>query len=192
MRPTLVLLCLLGLGLVPGWAIADDKEAAPPTYCKDVASIVQKHCLVCHRRGQVGPFGLETYEQARKRASDIASVVEDRIMPSWKAAPHFGVPLKGDKSLSEREIATLVDWAEGGAPEGNRGDLPAPPEFPDDWALGTPDLIVDTGADFAVRAAGEDIHRKKDQDLTRPGEKDDLWKIIQESGGVPVLSAPAR
>ena len=33
---------------------------------------------------------------------------------------------------------------------------------------------------------------KKDQDLTRPGEKDDLWKIIQESGGVPALSTPAR
>jgi hypothetical protein len=56
--------------------------------------------------------------------SDLASVVEDRIMPPWKAAPHFGVPLKGDKSLSEQEIATIVDRAEAGAPEGNRVDLP--------------------------------------------------------------------
>jgi hypothetical protein len=29
---------------------------------------------------------------------------------------------------------------------------------------------------------------KKDQDLTRPGEKDDLVQLIKESGGVPILS----
>jgi Copper type II ascorbate-dependent monooxygenase, C-terminal domain len=29
---------------------------------------------------------------------------------------------------------------------------------------------------------------KKDQDLTRPGELDDLFKIIKESGGWPILS----
>jgi hypothetical protein len=29
---------------------------------------------------------------------------------------------------------------------------------------------------------------KKDQDLTQPGEKDDLFKIIKESGGWPILS----
>lgn len=28
---------------------------------------------------------------------------------------------------------------------------------------------------------------KKDQDLTRPGETDDLFKIIKESGGWPIL-----
>ena len=37
--------------------------------------------------GQVGPFPLETYEQARKRAVDLAAVVEDRVMPPWKAVP---------------------------------------------------------------------------------------------------------
>ena len=33
---------------------------------------------------------------------------------------------------------------------------------------------------------------KKDQDLTRPGEKNDLWKFIKESGGVPFLNEPER
>jgi peroxiredoxin len=43
--------------------------AASPTYAKDVAPILQKNCQECHRPGQVGPFALETYDQARKRAS---------------------------------------------------------------------------------------------------------------------------
>ena len=132
---------------------------AAPTYTKDVASILQQNCQDCHRRGQVGPFSLETYEQARKRAADIASVAEDRAMPPWKASPHVGVKFKDARVLSDKEIATIVAWSEAGAPEGNPRDLPPPPKFADDWQLGTPDLIVDTGMDFQVPASGGDIYR---------------------------------
>ncbi|HEX3448380.1 MAG TPA: redoxin family protein [Isosphaeraceae bacterium] len=135
------------------------KSAARPTYAKDVAPILQKNCQECHRPGQVGPFSLETFDQARKRASDIVAVVENRSMPPWKAAPHFGVKFKDARSLSEDEIATLVAWSEADAPEGNPADLPLTPKFPDDWQLGTPDLVVDIGADFAVPAGGDDIYR---------------------------------
>ncbi len=57
---------------------------AAPTYTKDVAPILQSKCQNCHRRHQVGPFALETYEQARKRSRDIAAVTEERSMPPWK------------------------------------------------------------------------------------------------------------
>lgn len=138
-----------------------EMPAAPanPTYAKDVASILQKNCQECHRKGEVAPFGLETYEQARKRAADIASVVDERSMPPWKAAPHFGVRFKGDRTLAEKDIATLVAWAEAGAPEGDPRDLPPAPEFAADWTLGHPDMVVDIGTDFAVPASGDDIYR---------------------------------
>lgn len=132
---------------------------ADPTYCKDIAPILNAHCVECHRRGQVGPFALETYEQARKRASDIATVVESRAMPPWKPAPHFGTAFKDSRALSSRIIATLVAWADSGAPEGDRSQLPAPPTFSSDWALGTPDLVIDTGNDFPVAAGGDDVYR---------------------------------
>jgi mono/diheme cytochrome c family protein/peroxiredoxin len=135
------------------------KSAARPTYAKDVAPILQKNCQECHRPGQVGPFSLETFDQARKRAADIVAVVENRSMPPWKAAPHVGVKFKDARSLSEDEIATLVAWSQADAPEGNPADLPSLPKFPDDWQLGTPDLVVDIGADFAVPADGDDIYR---------------------------------
>src|SRR5262249_59692802 len=106
-----------------------------------------------------GPFGLETYEQARKRATDIATVVEDRLMPPWKASPHFGVKFQDERLLPEKDISTLITWAESGAPEGNPADLPPPPQFSEEWLLGTPDLVVDMGTDYPVPASGGDLYR---------------------------------
>jgi mono/diheme cytochrome c family protein len=142
-----------------GCPLPEVPAAARPTYTKDVAGIFQKNCQECHRPGQVGPFPLETYDQARKRAADIAAVVDERAMPPWKANPHVGPKFRDVRTLSEPEIATIVAWAESGAPEGNPADLPAAPKFPDDWELGTPDLILDTGADYEVPATGDDIYR---------------------------------
>jgi peroxiredoxin len=134
--------------------------AAAPTYSKDVASILQKNCQECHRKGQVGPFALETYEQARKRAPDLATVVEDRSMPPWKASRQVGPKFKHDRSLSDHDIATIQAWAEAGAPEGNRVDLPPPPKFPEGWTIeGGPDLVLDIGTDFQVPATGDDVYR---------------------------------
>lgn len=135
------------------------KTDAAPTYAKDVARILQKNCQECHRKGQVGPFALETYEQARKRADDIASVTEDRMMPPWKPTPGVGPGFKHDRSLPAADLATLAAWAAAGAPEGNPAETPAAPTWPDDWVLGTPDLVVDTGVDYAVPAQGGDVYR---------------------------------
>jgi hypothetical protein len=135
-------------------------SATTPTFSKDVAGILQSNCQECHRRGQVGPFALETFEQARKRASDIARVVEDRAMPPWKASRQVGLKFKHDRSLSQQDMATIVAWAEAGAPEGNPADLPPPVKFADDWTIeGGPDLVLDIGTDFEVPATGNDVYR---------------------------------
>jgi peroxiredoxin/mono/diheme cytochrome c family protein len=135
------------------------KTSSAPTYSSAVAAILQKNCLECHRRGQVGPFPLETFAQASKRAGDIAAVTEDRRMPPWKAAPQEMPRFKHNRSLSVGDIATLAAWAEGGAPEGDPNRVPAPPVFADDWALGTPDLVIELPGDFDVPASGKDVYR---------------------------------
>ena len=133
--------------------------AAKPTYTHDVAPLLRANCVQCHRPGQVGPFALETYEQARKRADDIASVTTERQMPPWKPAADFGPALKHSKALTGDEIAVLAKWAANGAEEGKAADLGPAPVFSDDWALGTPDLIVQTPEGFTIPAQGEDIYR---------------------------------
>jgi len=142
------------------WGRPPERFAAP-TYRRDVAPLLEAHCRVCHRRGQVGPFPLDSYEQARKRAGDLADVVVGRRMPPWKPAPGTGPPLKQDRSLSAAEVAVFVEWARAGAVEGT-GEAAARPDVTvpsDGWALGTPDLVLEMGEPFAVPAAGPDIYR---------------------------------
>lgn len=156
---------LAGRALVPdhveavGCPLPEPARAAPPTYARDVAPILQQSCQECHRRGQVGPFPLETYEQARKRAEDIAAVVEERRMPPWKPDPHVGPKFKNDRSLSQAGIDLILAWADAGAPEGDPAETPPPPPFHDDWTLGTPDLVLELAEDFQVPASGDEIYR---------------------------------
>src|SRR3954451_2473876 len=92
-------------------------RAEGPTYYKDVAAILQKNCQDCHRPGQVAPFSLMNYNQARKRASHIAHVTEERTMPPWPASTSFGGPFRDQRVLSDADLATLQSWIEAGCPE---------------------------------------------------------------------------
>jgi hypothetical protein len=74
-------------------------------------------------------------------------------MPPWDADPHYG-KFSNDRSLTQAEINTLVAWTDGGAPQGNPKEAPAPRQFTDGWQIGKPDLVLDTGVDFKVPAQG--------------------------------------
>jgi hypothetical protein len=130
----------------------------PVTFTRDVAPILYRHCAACHRPGEVGPFSLLTYEDARRRAGVISQVVARRYMPPWKPAPGYG-KFQGERTLTASEIETIQRWAEGGAPEGNPADTPALPRFPEGWRLGPPDLVARMPKPFAVAAEGEDIYQ---------------------------------
>ena len=141
--------------------VEDVAEGAEvPTYTKDIAPLLQANCQECHRPGQVAPFTLLSYEDARKHGPDMATVTLDRRMPPWLAAPEFGdVGFRHDRSLTEAEIETFQAWVDAGMPEGDPADLPPAPEFSEGWALGEPDVIIEMPEPFEVPAGGLDIHR---------------------------------
>jgi mono/diheme cytochrome c family protein len=145
------------------WVLALVNEtpvsAAVPSYSKEIAPILQRHCQDCHRPGQVAPFSLLTYDQARKRSADILHVVSDRVMPPWPASTSYGGPFKDQRVLSEAEIAALREWVEGGAPEGDPADAPPPRTFASDWPLGPPDLVLTMTEPYALDASGDDEFR---------------------------------
>jgi Copper type II ascorbate-dependent monooxygenase, C-terminal domain len=143
----------------PGAAAKGAKAAPTYTYTRDVAPILQAKCQNCHRKHQVGPFALETYEQARKRAKDIVFVTEERSMPPWKPTRGVGPKLKHDQSLNSAELAILAAWAEAGAPRGDAKDQPPPARFAEGWKLGPPDLILEPAEGFPVAAAGPDLYQ---------------------------------
>src|SRR4051812_45703901 len=148
----------IALGLLAPLAIlsTNTARADAPTYSKDVAPILQKNCQECHRPGQVAPFSLLNYEQARKRAADIVNVTEARTMPPWPASTEEGGPFRDARVMPESEIATLEAWLEAGSPEGDPGDAPPPQEWASDWTLGTPDLVLTPSESFTLDAEGRD------------------------------------
>ncbi len=131
---------------------------APVTFTKDVAPILQRACQNCHRAGQMAPMSLMTYQEVRPWVRSIKQRVVDREMPPWGIDPHVGIQsFKNDPSLRDDEIATIVKWADAGAPMGNAADMPKPREFDDTarWHIGQPDLIV-TSPPHTVPAEASD------------------------------------
>ena len=131
---------------------------APITYTREIAPVLQANCMNCHREGEVAPFSLTSYDEASKRARQLADATQSRFMPPWKPEPGFG-HLLGQRRLTEEQIALFDRWADAGAPEGDPADLPPAPDFPDGWLLGEPDLIVKVPEAFELPADGRDVFR---------------------------------
>ena len=127
--------------------------AGGPTFSKDVAPILYKNCVECHRPTAMAPMSLVTYEEARPWARAIRQKVVARQMPPWGADPSIG-RFANDVSLKQPEVDTIAAWVDGGAPEGNRADLPAAPKFADGWSIGTPDYVFRMQKAFTVPADG--------------------------------------
>src|ERR1700754_909458 len=110
--------------------------SAVPTFAKDVAPIIFDKCAGCHRPGEIGPMPLLSYEDARPWAKAIKIKVVGRDMPPWGADHEQTLPMRNDRSLTERQIQTIAAWVDGGTPRGNDADMPAAPSFADGWAYG--------------------------------------------------------
>lgn len=134
------------------------RPAGSLTFNKDIAPIVFNNCATCHRPGEVAPFSLLTYQDAKKRAKQMAYVTESRFMPPWKA-DHSDFKLKDARRLTNDQIGLIVQWAEEGAPEGAGVSLPPLPKFVDGWQLGKPDVVLKMSEGFSVPADGPDIYR---------------------------------
>jgi hypothetical protein len=129
-------------------------SAPTPTFSADVAPIVYAKCATCHRPGEVAPMSLITYKDVRPWVASIRDKVRSRAMPPWHADRRYGT-FRNEQSLTQAEIDTIVMWASAGAPEGNPSHLPALPNFPEGWQIGTPDLVFEMPADYQIPATGE-------------------------------------
>jgi uncharacterized protein (TIGR03437 family) len=130
------------------------RAQATPTFNKEVVRIFQENCQTCHHPGDIAPFSLMTYKDARPWAQAIREQVILKKMPPWKPAPGCG-DFRDPRGLAQETINTIVAWVDGGAPEGNAADLPLPIEFPDGWPLGAPDLVVQSEVDYTPPIQGD-------------------------------------
>jgi tetratricopeptide (TPR) repeat protein len=160
----LVATCGLLAALLPGCqrpaepsAAASSSASREVTFNRDVAPIIFGKCSRCHHPGEAAPFSLLTYEDVRRRATQIVEVTEKRLMPPWLPEPGAH-EFAGDRHLSESELQTLKQWAAGGAPRGDDAELQLPPSFVAGWQAGTPDLVLESPA-YTLAAHGSDVFR---------------------------------
>jgi len=138
-----------------GLAMCSLGFAGQVTFSKDVAPILYRRCVSCHRAGDIAPMSLLTYKEARPWAASIREAVVLRKMPPWHADPAYG-HFANDVRLSDTEIETIRTWVTTGAVEGDPQDLPPAPQFNDAWHIGKPDLVIDIGQDYRVEGEGPD------------------------------------
>ena len=133
-------------------------SAQDVTFARDIAPIVFESCVSCHRANGPGPFPLTTYDEVRRRATQIAQVTRSRFMPPWKVEPGIG-HFVGQRPLDDKAIALIDQWAKSGAPEGDPKLTPPLPRHADGWLLGKPDLIVKPDAPYRLPAQDTDAFR---------------------------------
>lgn len=88
-----------------------------PTFNKDIAPIIYKHCLSCHQEGKSGPFPLVSYKDVASKSKIIAEVVKRKYMPPWKADPKFS-HFDNENYLEDHEISLITKWAANKSPQG--------------------------------------------------------------------------
>jgi len=147
------------------------------TFTKDVAPVLEKHCQECHRPGEAAPFSLLTYQQVRPWAKAIKQAVLTLKMPPWFADPHFG-KFSNDRSMSKQDAATIVNWVDAGAPEGDPKDLPPPRDFLEGWAIPKPDLVIQLPKAFPIPASGTIEYQKF---IIPSGFTEDRWVQFAEA-----------
>jgi len=132
------------------------------TFTRDIAPIFQEKCQNCHRKGEMAPMSLVTYEESRPWAKAIKERVVTRQMPPWHLDKTVGIKdFQNDISLSDGQIAMIARWVDSGASQGDPKDMPAPKEWPktDGWQLakqfGPPDFILKSEA-YTMPAKGQD------------------------------------
>ncbi|HTA69672.1 MAG TPA: hypothetical protein VK776_15385 [Bryobacteraceae bacterium] len=163
--------------LLSAFAFAADstKPVADATFSKDIAPILERSCQNCHRAGSIAPMPLLTYKDARPWARSIKEKVVRREMPPWHIDRNVGITkFKEDPSLTDAEIATISNWVDHGAPEGNPADMPPPRHFSDldKWQIGKPDIVVSMRKPYTLKANGQDEYYDIDID---PGFKEDVY-----------------
>lgn len=117
------------------------------TFNAEVYPIFLNRCSRCHIEGGVGPMSLVKYEEAFPWGEAIRS----ELLSATAGDAHDFVKA-AHRQISARELDIVLDWVNGGAPEGDTTKAPALPTLHNDWAAGPPDVIAPMLKPFQIGA----------------------------------------
>jgi hypothetical protein len=150
--------------------------SSSPTFYKNILPILQQHCQVCHRAGEIAPMPLVTYSQAHRYAAKMKQMTSEKMMPPWFADPRFG-HFSNDNSLAPEQIATIASWADAGAPAGDPSDAPPPAHWTKGWNIPEPDLVIGMPQPVTIPARGDVQYT---YEIVPTGFKEDKWVQASE------------
>lgn len=132
--------------------------AAAVTYHRDVARILQAHCVRCHHDHGIAPFPLDDLSSVTDHAKTIRRVLTEGTMPPWFATPPKAgepSPWANDCSLGAKDKADLLAWlASKDRPLGDPAEAPVPLKFDGEWTIGQPDAIIPLSKAYSIKASG--------------------------------------
>jgi hypothetical protein len=147
-KPHLFIVGLVGVSV----AQAHEPITTKLTWTQEISRVVYKRCASCHREGGAA-FSLMTYDDARPWAKAMREEVLERRMPPWGAVEGVGA-FRDDPSLTPVEVEMIVNWVEGGAPEGDPAYLPVKPLDEKKRAqprIPGPQRVVEGGSELVLR-----------------------------------------
>lgn len=143
---------------IPGCVIGRVKTPASHsqvTFCNQVSRVFNQHCVECHRKGEIGPFVLTDYEEAKGWGETILETINSKRMPPWNANPQHG-KFNNARHMPDKDKQVLRDWIAAGMPYGDASQLPQQQVFDSEWKLPRkPDLILPMrDRPFKIAASG--------------------------------------
>ncbi len=125
------------------------------TYSRQIAGLLQKHCVECHRSGEIGPMALTDYEEVVGWGETMLEVIDQKRMPPWHAASEHGRFVNA-REMPAEDVELLRRWVAAGMPLGNVDELPKPLPASTGWQFErTPDDVISMrDRPFCVPATG--------------------------------------
>ena len=126
--------CLITFRRAPLETVDVDKAV---TFTRDVAPVLNKHCVECHRPGEIGPFALTDYDEVTGWGEMILEVIRDKRMPPWHAEPGYA-EIVDARRMPANDQQVIADWVAQGMPQGDPKHLPVARKWAKGWHLSTP------------------------------------------------------
>ena len=117
------------------------KRSGTVTYQNRIAAMMEKHCIECHREGEIGPFSLTNYDDVAAWSETIGEVIEQGRMPPWHANPAHG-SFSNARQMNSEERELIARWIEDGCPQGTETFMPAERSSVSGWQLDTPPELI--------------------------------------------------
>lgn len=137
---------------------ADSGETV--TWYGHIAPLVHEKCGGCHNEDGIGPFSIETYEEAHMWASEMQRAIQAGTMPPWAAQDTDEctppADFKDDLRLSDEQKALFAEWIADGRLEGDTDDAAPLPPAPQ-LELDSPDRMLTIPSGVTVAGTSDEF-----------------------------------